>query len=162
MITHIVARWPGSTHDSRIFDNSQLCALLERGEMQGHLVGDNGYACHPYLMTPLLNPQTRPERNYNYSHIQTRGAIERLFGVWKRRFPCIKDGLRTKLDTTLTIIIAVAVLYNFGKRVRDEPTEEADDHPPEDDQDEAEEVQHAANATGNAVRRALIEAHFNY
>ena len=157
-ITHVVARWPGSTHDSRIFDNSQLCALLERGEIRGHLVGDNGYACRPYLMTPLLNPQTQAEKNFNYSHIKTRGVIERVFGVWKRRFPCIQEGLRTKLDTTLTIIVAVAVLYNFGKRVGDELPEE-DEHPLEDDLADAQ-VQNAGNANGNAVRRTLIENHF--
>ena len=157
-ITNVVARWPGSTHDSRIFDNSQLCALLEEGDIHGHLVGDNGYACRPYLMTPLLNPQTQAEKNYNYSHIQTRGIIERVFGVWKRRFPCIKEGLRTKVDTTLAVIVAVAVLYNFGKRVGDE-LPEVDEDPLQNDLEDAQ-VQNAANPNGNAVRRTLIENHF--
>ena len=48
-LTNIVVRWPGSTHDSRIFDNSRLCAMLERGAYEGHLLGDNGYACRGYL-----------------------------------------------------------------------------------------------------------------
>ena len=78
--------------------------------------------------------------------------------MWKRRFPCIQEGLHTKLDTTLTIIVAVAVLYNFGKRVGDELPEE-DEHPLEDDLADAQ-VQNAANANGNAVRRTLIENHF--
>ena len=78
--------------------------------------------------------------------------------MWKRRFPCIQEGLRTKLDTTLTIIVAVAVLYNFGKRVGDELPEE-DEHPLEDDLADAQ-VQNAANANGNAVRRTRIENHF--
>ncbi len=61
-ITNIVARWPGSTHDSRIFDNSHLCALLEIHAFQGHLVGDNGYPCRAYLLTPILNPSMPAEK----------------------------------------------------------------------------------------------------
>ena len=160
-ITSIVARWPGSTHDSRIFDNSHLCAVLEGGEIGGYLVGDGGYACRSYLMTPLLNPQTQAERNYNKSQIKTRQVIERVFGMWKRRFPCLKFGLRTKLDTTLSIIVAVAVLYNIGKRIGDELPEENED-PREDE--EVEDVQaglqNAANVNGSAVRRTLIETNF--
>ena len=33
----------------------------------GILVGDSGYALKPYLLTPILNPQTPPERRYNYT-----------------------------------------------------------------------------------------------
>ena len=124
-------------------------------------MGDSGYACRSYLMTPLLNPQTQAERNYNKSQIRTRQVIERVFGMWKRRFPCLKFGLRTKLDTTLSIIVAVAVLYNIGKRIGDELPEENED-PREDE--EVEDVQaglqNAANVNGSAVRRTLIETHF--
>ena len=35
------------------------------------LLSGSGYPCRPYLMTPLLNPQTRPERRYNVSHANT-------------------------------------------------------------------------------------------
>ena len=43
ILTNVVARWPGSTHDSRIFENSNICARLERREIQDILIGDNGY-----------------------------------------------------------------------------------------------------------------------
>uniref|UniRef100_A0A4W5MIM2 DDE Tnp4 domain-containing protein n=1 Tax=Hucho hucho TaxID=62062 RepID=A0A4W5MIM2_9TELE len=134
-LTNIIARWPGSTHDSRIFDNSHLGAMLERGACEGHLLGDNGYACCG---------------EYNTSHI--------LASVGEKRFPCL-EGLCTKMDTTLTIIIAVAVLYNLGKRQGDELPEEAEEDLPEMNEDG--QVQHAANANGNAVRRTLIENHFH-
>ena len=65
--TNIVARWPGSVHDSRIFRNSRLCAKFENHDFNGILLGVSGYALKPYLLTPILNPQTPPVRRYNYS-----------------------------------------------------------------------------------------------
>lgn len=53
---NVVARWPGSVHDSRIFDNSRARVLYEENRVPGVLLGDAGYACHPFLMTPLVNP----------------------------------------------------------------------------------------------------------
>lgn len=40
---NIVSRWPGSTHDTRIFDNSRLRMRLESGQITGGwLIGDSG------------------------------------------------------------------------------------------------------------------------
>lgn len=51
---NIVCRWPGSSHDSTIFQNSRLRVELENGVYGDHvLVGDSGYAIKPYLITPL-------------------------------------------------------------------------------------------------------------
>ena len=65
--TTFVAKWPGSIHDSRIFRNSRPCAKFENNDYNGILLGDSGYALKPYLLTPILNPQTLPESRYNYS-----------------------------------------------------------------------------------------------
>ena len=84
--TNIVADWPGCTHDSHIFNTSELCSYLERthrGLLDGLHLGDSGYVCRPFLMTPYINPV---ERRYNSSQASTGLAIERTFGVWKRRF----------------------------------------------------------------------------
>ena len=62
-----VARWPGSVHDSRIFRNSRLCVKFENHDYNGVLLGDSRYALKAYLLTPILNPQTPPERRYNFS-----------------------------------------------------------------------------------------------
>ena len=116
--TNIVARWPGSVHDARIFENSVLGMRFERGNCNGVLLGDNGYPCKQYLLTPVLNPSTQSERNYNKAHVTTRITIERTFGVWKRIFPCLSIGLQLKLSTTLVVIVATSVLYNFARRRR--------------------------------------------
>ncbi|XP_023234757.1 putative nuclease HARBI1 [Centruroides sculpturatus] len=112
-IRNIVARWPGSTHDSRIFCNSSIKEKLQ-GYCNGYLVGGSGYPCLPYLMTPFLHPQNHAERRYNKGHSRARNIVERLFGVWKRRFPRIGSCLRTKLDNTLNMIIATAILHNWA------------------------------------------------
>ena len=77
-IQNIAARWPDSVHDARIFN---IHAQFERGDIQGMLLGDNGYPCRPYLMTPLADLQTAPERRYNAYQIRMRYTVERMFGV---------------------------------------------------------------------------------
>lgn len=65
---YYVFRWPGSVHDSTVFDNSLLRAQFENNEFEGcFLLGDGGYPCRSYLMTPLLNPTTNSEKNYQVS-----------------------------------------------------------------------------------------------
>jgi hypothetical protein len=64
-ITNVVARWPGSTHDSRILTRSRIGERYENGELQGILLGDSGYSLRPWLMTPITNPATAPEEAYN-------------------------------------------------------------------------------------------------
>lgn len=119
-IRDIVARWPGSVHDSTIFNSSALRAQFEAGEfLHGWLLGDSGYACKDYLLTPVLNPATQAEERYNISHIQTRNLIERTFGVWKRRFPCLSMGLRMKPEKAVNIIVAAAVLHNLAINLND-------------------------------------------
>ena len=156
-IQNIVVRWPGSVHDSRMFGNSRLCAQFERGDIQGIFLGDNGYPCRPYLMIPLADPQTPPERRYSVSQIRTRHTVERMFGVWKRLFPCFSMSISTKLSTTLTIIAATAVLYNLI-RGRNDPIEKENLKDP--DENPLPAMNDQTKSLGNATRRALIIQHF--
>lgn len=53
-ILNVVARWPGSTHDTVVFANSEVRQRFERGEFGGYvLIGDGGYANNEYLCTPF-------------------------------------------------------------------------------------------------------------
>ncbi|CAH0730279.1 unnamed protein product, partial [Brenthis ino] len=100
-IMDIVTRWRGSVHDSRIFRESRLKQRFEAGAFSGILLGDSGYACTPYLFTPLLRTTTPQEERYNNAHISTRNTVERCFGLWKQRFRCLLRGLYCNIELQL-------------------------------------------------------------
>ncbi|KAH6936320.1 hypothetical protein HPB50_016100 [Hyalomma asiaticum] len=56
---YLGASWPGSAHDSRIFDNSRARVHYEEGTVPGILLGDKGYPCRSYLMTPFRDKVTK-------------------------------------------------------------------------------------------------------
>lgn len=117
----IVARWPGSVHDTTIFNDSNIRARFENGEFTPYsIVGDGGYPCRTYLLTPVVDPQTVPQQRYNNAQIRTRNPIERLFGVWKRRFPCLSLGMRLSPQKTCEVIVATAVLHNICSEINDD------------------------------------------
>lgn len=119
-IMDVVARWPGSAHDSHIFNNSLVRARLENNEFDDkYLLGDKGYPCRRYILTPVHNPETRAQRRYNSAHIATRNTIERTFGVLKRRFPCLSVGLRVSVNKAIPIIIATCILHNICRSRND-------------------------------------------
>ncbi|GBP37779.1 Putative nuclease HARBI1 [Eumeta japonica] len=116
----IVARWAGSIHDSRIFRMSAVYQKYNQGILSGRLVGDNGYPSLPFLLTPIEPPPLDPpSERYNGAHIKTRNVVERTFGVWKKRFPCLSKGLGNKLSTVSNIIVATAVLHNLSFILKD-------------------------------------------
>lgn len=67
-VTDVVARWPGSTHDSRILEYSGIKDLFEGGHLPNgnyHLLGDSGYGAKRWLLTPYLAPQGQQQIAYN-------------------------------------------------------------------------------------------------
>lgn len=158
LFTEITARWRGSVHDSTIFNASQLRADFELGRYpNSYLLGDNGYQCRNYMLTPILQPNSPAEARYNASHIQTRNTIERAFGVLKRRFPCLSVGLRTKISTTVSIIVAAAVLHNIAIK-QNEAFVEYDDQ----EEEENDEIPFDGDVNDNqiAVRNNVIATVF--
>ena len=162
----IVARWPGSTHDARIFSNSTLKVRFEGGDLTGKgiLLGDQGYPCLPYLITPLQDPQTPAEKRFNISHRSTRASIERALGVLKRRFPELTTTLQYTPEKSAKIIIASVILHNIAIAHR-EPEPEVDESGVCDD-DRLEEscVQGHDDvaSAGAGARRSIIVRHFQH
>ncbi|KAI4455382.1 hypothetical protein MML48_9g00012114 [Holotrichia oblita] len=156
-ICSIDARWPGSTHDSTIFNASMLRMQMEQEYENCILLGDSAYPCRNYLMTPVAHPRNVAENNYNNAQIHTRNCIERCFGVLKRRFPALALGMRIAKETALTAIVAASVLHNIA-------IEENNILPaPEVEIPEVlhEDAPLGDAADGNAARREIINTFFN-
>uniref|UniRef100_A0A671LQA6 DDE Tnp4 domain-containing protein n=1 Tax=Sinocyclocheilus anshuiensis TaxID=1608454 RepID=A0A671LQA6_9TELE len=147
-VLNCVARWPGSTHDSRNLVNSQIHDAFERGELQGVLLGDSGYPLKPWLLTPFLNPETAAQTLYNTAHAKTRNVIERCFGVLKRRFHCLHGELRMKPERVCNIICACVVLHNLEDQMLEEPALEITEAGDED-------------GSGHYIRQMIVENIFS-
>ena len=72
------------------------------------------------MMTPLAEPCSPVENEYQRRHIKTRNLVERSIGAWKRRLNCLMIGFQIDVITTLTVIVACGVLWNFLKVENDE------------------------------------------
>ncbi|XP_041374252.1 putative nuclease HARBI1 [Gigantopelta aegis] len=114
--TNLVARWPGSAHDTFIWNNCKLSEDFENGNIHGYLLGDSAYPLRPWLLTPIANPQNAAEDRYNRHHRQTRQQIEGTFGIWKLRWLCLHaygGALMFTPDRCVRVITATAVLHNI-------------------------------------------------
>ncbi|CAM4512426.1 unnamed protein product [Leuciscus chuanchicus] len=112
VISNVVAKWPGSVHDSRIFRASEIYQCLSQGEFSGVLLGDRGYGCQPFLLTPFTDPQ-QAQQAYNHAHARTRARVEMTFGLLKARFHCLHK-LRVSPVRACDITVACAVLHNVA------------------------------------------------
>jgi len=118
LFTNINAKWPGSTHDSRIFNNSPIKRHLEANPIFGYLLGDSGYACKPYLLTPFIHPTSLAQERYNAKHRKTRVIIEQVFGRFKRRFSILHSEIRVKTNRVPMLVACCAILHNIAVRNR--------------------------------------------
>uniref|UniRef100_A0A3Q4HWY2 DDE Tnp4 domain-containing protein n=1 Tax=Neolamprologus brichardi TaxID=32507 RepID=A0A3Q4HWY2_NEOBR len=137
-ILDIVAKWPGSTRDARMLSESGIRQLFERRYVPAncHLLGDSGYPCKPWLLTPYLQPRQGPQLNYNRAHKTTRAVVERGIGQLKRRFHVLHGEVRLRPEKVSKVIIACAILHNICKVGQiAEPLEDGDE-----DEDNDEDV----------------------
>ncbi|XP_060939195.1 putative nuclease HARBI1 [Limanda limanda] len=153
MINNVEAKWPGSVHDSRMFRESTLSARFAGVEFDGYLLGDRGYPCQRYLLTPYPDPEPGPQRHYNLAHCRTRARVEMTIGILKARFQCLRR-LRVTPERACDIIVACVVLHNIAT-IRGEqcptlsPCDPGINHtPPADTRD------------GRAVRDMICVNHF--
>ncbi|KAK9980706.1 hypothetical protein ABG768_000296, partial [Culter alburnus] len=114
-ITNVTAEWPGSTHDARVLSESNIYRSFENGSHRGLLLGDSGYPCRSWLMTPFRNPAGDAQERYNTALTKTRVIIERTIGQLKRRFHCLHGELRLEPARAGRVIIACVVLFNISK-----------------------------------------------
>lgn len=86
----VVARWAGSSHDSIIYQYSNLCRRFRNGEFGADsiILGDSAYPPERNLCKPLNrpNPNIRSEKDYQACQIKARNVVERLNGQLKQEF----------------------------------------------------------------------------
>ena len=148
MFSDVLARFPGSVHDSRIWKISGAGMQVENNFSIGeHILGYSGYMMRPYLLTPYRQPISTPQSNYNYTHKRTRVIVEQTFGRWKRRFHCLHGELRMSPDKVCSIIVACAVLHNIAIQWKQPLLEDevSDDSYPDDVLDFEETVGYLAS-----------------
>lgn len=154
IITNAVARWPGSTHDSKILSNSDLYDEFENGNREGLMLGDSGYPNKDWLLTPFLNPRSQAEENYNRAHKACRAQIERTIGILKIRFACLANKMRFKPGKCCRVFLACCVLHNMAMKRR--MAEVGGDYPPYEDTF-VHDQQDARNYT---VRDRIVRQYF--
>uniref|UniRef100_A0A8C5PFR3 Putative nuclease HARBI1 n=1 Tax=Leptobrachium leishanense TaxID=445787 RepID=A0A8C5PFR3_9ANUR len=159
-ITSLLAAFPGRYHNAFILRQSGLFEAFESGDISdGWLVGDSGYPCLPWLMTPLADAQNPSQVKYNEVLAKTRSVIKRTFGVIKSRFRCLDKSvgvLKYSPAKSADIIVACCVLHNIAlAHGVPPPTEPAGEG-------ELEQVDHDEVETpeGTAVRDNVIINYF--
>ncbi|XP_028116575.1 putative nuclease HARBI1 [Camellia sinensis] len=124
--TYVLPGWKGTASDSRIIKN----ALTREDKLKipngkFYLV-DAGYMLRSSLIPPyrgvryhLKEYSNHPPENarelFNHRHASLRNAIERAFGVLKKRFPIIASTIEPtySVNTQSNIVIACCILHNF-------------------------------------------------
>ncbi|XP_061180825.1 putative nuclease HARBI1 [Saccostrea echinata] len=161
-IIDVVAKWPGSTHDSRILNESGLKVLFEQNHLplHTHLLGDSGYPSKRWLLTPFLRPNQGSQTNYNRAHKKTRSVVERGIGQLKRRFHVLHGEIRLLPEKACQVILACSILHNICKDLNIACP------PPDDEDGEEEDHRQIVNANSNCnhdgtrYRQLFAESHF--
>ncbi|XP_063806565.1 putative nuclease HARBI1 [Pseudophryne corroboree] len=156
-----VTGYPGGCHDSFILSQSSLFDKFEDGQMpDGWLLGDGGYGCYSWLLTPLSQPDSPAEHSYNHAHKATRNVIERCFGVLKSRFRCLdkSGGLLLYSPSKVTrIVFCCCFLHNLclNQHLAHDDVENSQ---------QAEELETSGDSVstdvGRQVRQEVIQRYF--
>ncbi|XDV45407.1 hypothetical protein PO909_013511 [Leuciscus waleckii] len=83
------------------------------GHFSGYLLGDRGYPCLPYMMTPYPEPEPGPQAQFNLAHSRTQVKVEMTIGILKSTFQCLR-GLRVSPERSCDITAACVVLHNIA------------------------------------------------
>ena len=133
--SYVLPGWEGSAHDGRVLSDaiSGKGFIVPEGK---YYLGDAGYSNSDHLLIPyrqvryhlkeqLLAVQ-KPENAkelFNLRHSSLRNAIERIFGITKRRFKILNTAPEYPITTQVHLVYAVTALHNF---IRMHPAAETD------------------------------------
>ena len=141
--------------------SNQIISLFCLGHYTGFILGDSGYPCRWFLMTPFLNPTCRAEERFNGALSRTRVLIEQTFGILKRRFQCLHNELKTSPEQAVVYVLASVVLHNFGIDHGDILVNNNDDDDDDNTQNTDTYVPQGFGQDGTDERRHIINNFFN-
>ncbi|CAH1968616.1 unnamed protein product [Acanthoscelides obtectus] len=122
LFTYVFLGYPGSAHDSRVFENSIMCKNIERhgpnfyflDTQKYHLIGDSAFALRTWLITPYRGDNvTRKQKFHNYCLSSDRVKIEHCFGAYKGRWRRVQYINTYNICKAVEIATAACVLHNF-------------------------------------------------
>lgn len=120
-------RWPGGTHDAKVFSYSSINRLLKeqkqpylcrtllpgRGKVGLLLLGDPAYPLLPHVMKEYATCASDAQVLFNQMLRDARNAIECAYGRLKARWQILSVPLNFKLQEVPVIVIACFVLHNW-------------------------------------------------
>ncbi|XP_049301863.1 uncharacterized protein LOC125775375 [Bactrocera dorsalis] len=168
-IRHMVLGYPGSVHDSRIYNNCEL-ALKPSNHLSGDewIAADSAYKLTNTVITPFRtnsNDCTLQQRNeFNNTHSKYRVRIENCFGILKERFNSLKElKIQIKDDASVRLacrwVLVCAILHNIIIEQENGDTFDIENLEDSFDNDEVNEnqFQQFPVLKGEHKRRAIIK-----
>jgi len=116
-IFNVYVGCPGSMHDARVLQNSNIFLHAENGTLvpaDKHIIGDSAYPLKTWLLAPYRDTGklTHTERRFNKRLSQTRVSIEHTFGLLKNRFRRLLHTVDASPEFASKIVVAACVLHN--------------------------------------------------
>ena len=121
------AGFPGSIHDNRMLEHSQLHEKAENGEILNiaqkimgnkiitpYLLGDPAYPCLKWLLSPYAyGTKDGDQKRFNYQLSRARSCIERAFGLTKQRFRILYTKMGFSPKKAAKIFLLCCILHNI-------------------------------------------------
>ena len=128
-IRFVSARYPGHSHDYKIYKESVLNHVLNEQFDPNYplvILGDEAYASTNVIVTPIrddgaLSPA---QKEFNLCHSKARLCVEHTFGMLKKRMPVLLRGTLSDVSNSQAIIIACCVMHNITLLLKDNCNDE--------------------------------------
>jgi hypothetical protein len=123
------AGWEGSAHDALVLRHALSTGRFKPPPGR-YFLADSGFYNADFMIVPYtgvryhlnewaqvidgqrLRPET-PEELFNLRHSSMRSAIERIFGVFKRKFQIMAKPTEYKIEDQVRLVVALTAVFNF-------------------------------------------------
>lgn len=148
---YVLAGWEGCAHDKQVLQHAvdQKGFVVPPGK---YYLGDADYSNSDIVLAPYpgiryhrkeqtlasLRPEN-PMELFNLRHASLRNAIDRSFGVLKRRFQMLRTAPQFPIKTQVMLMYALCGLHNFIRQNDVEDEDGFDQEPVDIDEDTSED-----------------------